>query len=104
MKPLRFIEDNKRIFAWIYDIWFLILIGSFVMIFVNEDSLFVYFLVSFVGMTLITLGLNIYYEYKEKNHTLWSFGIVLVQIIFVPLYYFLKLRPYWTKKEKRVYS
>lgn len=94
---------KERIFAWIWDIWILILVLSAIMLFVQDTDFFVYPLVSFVGMTLATLGFQIYYEYKEKNHTAWGLGIVLVQIVCVPLYYFLKLRPYWVGKRKSVY-
>ncbi|HDL02456.1 MAG TPA: hypothetical protein ENH20_01325 [Candidatus Pacearchaeota archaeon] len=102
-------DERKRIFAWIYDILFGILIivpilGYIVGIKLFFTPILILVLLILFTLTLFTIIMNMYYEYIENNHTSWGISIILIQIICVPLYYFIKLRPYWTKKRKSVYG
>lgn len=116
MKQLKFIDNNKRIFAWIYDIYFLILLLAISLIFFlgydNELLNGDFFLYPFIGLILICSLANIFFgsyyrgDGKTGSWEAWRFisiclGIFPYVLIFVPLNYFIKLRPYWigTKKE-----
>jgi di/tricarboxylate transporter len=100
----KWIEKNKRTFAWIYDIWISLLLIFLAFLFIIKKDYFVFLVISFLLLTMITLFFNVYYEHKEKNYTSWGLLIVFVQLIGVPLYYLKKLRPYWIGKKKSVYS
>jgi hypothetical protein len=117
MKPLKFLENNKRIFAWIYDIYFLILIMTISLVFflgfdnelLNSD----FFIFPIIGLIIICSFANIFFMYyynksgKTGSWGAWGFisillGIFPYALIFVPLNYFIKLRPYWVGKKKEV--
>lgn len=100
------VDKNKRIFAWIYDVGFIVILFSIVFSIINFEKFWFMGSVSFIYWIIIMLScwiFNIYYEYKEKSNTSWVFLIFFFQIVGVPLYYFMKLRPHWTGKKKSVY-
>ena len=115
MKPLKFIEDNKRIFAWIYDIYLFILVSSIILIFfLGFDNEFLnndFFVFPLMALIILCSFANIFFMYyynksgKTGSWGAWGLisiflGVLPYALIFVPLNYSIKLRPYWIGKKK----
>lgn len=122
MKPLKIIENNKRFFAWIYDVYFFLLIAFIVFMFIIgfgsplwDNEILMNTLLIPIGILALVCGFaNIFFMYyynkskKAGNWGAWSMisiflGLFPYLLIFLPLHYFIKLRPYWMGKKKSVY-
>lgn len=109
---------KERIFVWIYDVYILVIISLLVLLFGFNNpkiDLFLDFLfIPLIAFIIIISFANIYFTYhydKEQEAKHWRtwglisilFGVFPYALIFIPIQYFLKLRPYWTGKTKSVY-
>jgi uncharacterized membrane protein HdeD (DUF308 family) len=122
MKPLKIIENNKRFFVWVYDIYFFLLIAFIGFMFIigfesplwDNETLMTIIILPIIILALICGFANIFFGFyytkkNEKNNwAVWGFisilfGLFPYVLIFLPLHYFIKLRPYWVGKKKSVY-
>lgn len=122
MKPLKIIENNKRFFVWVYDVYLFLLIAFIIFMFIigfgsslwDNETLMSIILIPIIVLAFVCGFANIFFGYyyskkNEKNNwSVWGlitifFGIFPYFLIFVPLHYSIKLRPYWMGKKKSVY-
>lgn len=118
MELSKSIKNNKKLFVKTYDAYFMLIIFLIVaLIFLGfenpflNSNIFVYPVVGFIILcSLANIFFMYYYNEKRKmnNWGVWAFisivvGILPYALIFVPLHYFIKLRPYWKGKKEKIY-